>query len=351
MALITTTIGAFPKPDCLPTFDWFQHEEGPDNAHPTSFYAAAIKEMGAEAEARFVEAAGLVIADQVAAGIDIVTDGEVRRENYIYYHCRNLDGFDFENLTEKGVRGGNYFAWLPTIRKPVKAQAPFLPHDWQAAQALTDRPVKVTLPGPMTIADSVADAHYGDQKTLGADLGEAINVEVLRLVEVGCKHIQVDEPLFARRVEDALDYGFDNLERCFHGCPDSVTRTVHMCCGYPDRLDNSDYPKAPKHSYFDLADAIDRSSIQAVSVEDAHRPNDLSLLERFQRTTVIFGVVAIAKSRVEPVDELRERLAAALEHIDAERLIVAPDCGLGILGRDLAMAKLKNMTAAAHSLG
>jgi len=350
MPLTTTCIGAFPKPDCLPEFDWFQAEGGPDTAHPTAQYAAAIAEMGAAAEVRFVEAAGRVIADQEAAGIDIVTDGEVRRENYIYYHCRHLDGFDFDKLTEQDVRGGNYTAWLPTIRGPVKPREAFLPHDWRAAQALTERPVKVTIPGPMTIADSVADAHYGDQNSLGADLGEAINVEVRRLAEAGCRHIQVDEPLFARRVEDALDYGFDNLERCFHGCPETVTRTVHMCCGYPDRLDNPDYPKALKDSYFRLAEAVDRSSIQAVSVEDAHRPNDLSLLERFAETTVIFGVVAIAKSRVESVEELRDRLAKALEHIDAERLVAAPDCGLGILGRDLAVAKLTNMAKAAHSL-
>ena len=350
MAIQTTCISAYTKPGCLPEFDWFQAEGGPDTAHPTARYAAAIKEMGPKAEALFVEAARQVIDDQVTAGIDIVTDGEVRRENYIYYHCRHLEGFDFDNLTEQDVRGGNYTAWLPTISGPVRALDGFLPNDWRAAQALTATPVKVTIPGPMTIADSVANKHYASLKEAGAALADAINVEVLRLAEAGCRHIQIDEPLFARRVSDALDFGFDNLERCFHGCPDNVVRTVHMCCGYPDRLDNADYPKAPKSSYFDLADAIDRSSIQAVSVEDAHRPNDLSLLERFSRTTVIFGVVSIAKSRVEPVEELHERLRKALEHIDSARLIAAPDCGLGLLGRDLAMAKLKNMSAAARSL-
>jgi len=350
MPLKTTCIGAFPKPDCLPVFDWFQADGGPDTAHPTARYAAAIEEMGATAEAQFVEAARQVIDDQVAAGVDIVTDGEVRRENYIYYHCRRLGGFDFDNLTEKDVRGGNYKAWLPTIRTAVSAGEAFLPDDWRAAQNLTDRPVKVTLPGPMTIFDSVADVFYGDPRTAGADLGDAINVEVKRLAAAGCRHIQIDEPLFARQVDAALDYGFDNLERCFHGITETVTRTVHMCCGYPDRLDNPNYPKAPKNSYFDLAEAIDRSSIQAVSVEDAHRPNDLSLLEKFTRTTVIFGVVAVAKSRVETVEELADRLARALNHIDAARLIAAPDCGLGLLGRDLAMAKLRNMAIAAQSL-
>jgi 5-methyltetrahydropteroyltriglutamate--homocysteine methyltransferase len=124
-----------------------------------------------------------------------------------------------------------------------------------------------------------------------------------------------------------------------------------MCCGYPDRLDHPDYPKAPQESYGQIAEAIEDSCIMAVSIEDAHRHNDLSLLENFKTTSVILGVVAIAKSRVEPVEEIRERLKAALEHIDAARLIAAPDCGLGLLGRDLTLQKLSNLGAAAHSLG
>ena len=351
MAIKTTTIGAYPKPDCLPRFDWFQAEGGPDTAHPTALYAQAIAEMGEEAEALFKQAAGEVIADQVEARIDIVTDGEVRRENYIYYHCRHLDGFDFENLTKQDVRGGNYRAWLPTIVGEITARDAFLPHDWQVAQDTTDAPVKVTLPGPMTIGDSVADKHYGDPVSRGQALAAAINVEVLRLAEAGCRHIQIDEPLFARRVEDALDYGLVNLERCFEGCPPEVLKTVHMCCGYPDALDVPDYPKAPKQCYFELAEAVDHSVIEAVSVEDAHRPNDLSLLDMFKQTTVIFGVVAIAKSRIETVDEISERLSAALGHIEAEQIMAAPDCGLGLLGRDLAMAKLRNLGAAAQRVG
>ena len=347
MPLQTTTIGAYPKPDCLPAFDWFQADDGPDTAHPTARYAAAIAEMGDAAEQLFERAAREVIADQTEAGIDVVTDGEVRRENYIYYHCRRLSGFNFETLTEQEVRGGNYRAWLPTIRGSVAAGDAFLPHDWRVAQGISEKPVKVTLPGPMTIGDSVADAYYGDPKARGRALADAINVEVLRLAEAGCRYIQIDEPLFARRVPEALDFGLENLERCFAGCPEGVQRAAHMCCGYPDALDVPDYPKAPKTSYFELAEAIDGSCIDAVSVEDAHRPNDLSLLDMFKRTTVIFGVVAIAKSRIEDVAEIAERLRVALAHIDAERLIAAPDCGLGLLGRELAKAKLRNLSAAA----
>jgi 5-methyltetrahydropteroyltriglutamate--homocysteine methyltransferase len=126
---------------------------------------------------------------------------------------------------------------------------------------------------------------------------------------------------------------------------------MHMCCGYPDRLDNPNYPKAPAESYSQLADAVEQSSIDAVSLEDAHRHNDLTLLEHFKTTTVILGVVAIARSDIESTDEILSRLEQALGHVDAERLIAAPDCGLGLLGRERAIAKLRNLCTAAHSLG
>ena len=352
MAIKTTTIGAYPKPDFLYVSDWFDLANGgPDASDPTARYANELANLGDDAESQFVRAAKAVIDDQVEAGIDIVTDGEVRRENYIHYHCRHIDGIDFRHLTETSVRGGNYSAKLPTITGPVKAMAPFLPHDWKTAQAHSDRPVKITVPGPMTIGDTVADDYYGDPKKRGADLAEALNREIRALADAGAVYIQVDEPVFARKADQALDFGFENLERCFHGLPDSVIRTVHMCCGYPDRLDNPDYTKAPKDSYFQLAPAIEASCIQAVSVEDAHRNNDLSLLEMFKTTTVIFGVVAIAKSEVESVDNIAQRLANAVEHIDPERLIAAPDCGLGLLGRDLARIKLKNLCQAAARVG
>ena len=123
-----------------------------------------------------------------------------------------------------------------------------------------------------------------------------------------------------------------------------------MCCGYPDKIDVVDYPKAPRESYLQIADAMEASSVIALSLEDAHRYNDLSLLEHFKTTAIIFGVVAIAKSNVEAVEEIRKRLLDALEHIDAERLIAGPDCGLGILGRELAIQKMCNLSEAAHSI-
>jgi 5-methyltetrahydropteroyltriglutamate--homocysteine methyltransferase len=349
MPLLTTTIGAYPKPRSLRIPDWFD-PGATDSSVATRDYVSAIERLGAEAGQIIAGSVREVIEDQVTCGIDIPTDGEVRRENYVHYHCRHLAGFDFEHLTHRILRGGAYEADLPTISGPVKARAPFLPADWKLAQSFTDRPVKMTLPGPMTIADTTADAYYGDPEALGRDLAVALNQEILALAATGCKVIQVDEPLFARKPREALAYGLDHIERCWQGVPESVVKTLHICCGYPNRLDEEDYAKADPGAYFALAEAIDASVVDAVSLEDAHRHNDLGLLDRFADTTVILGIIAIARSRVETVEEVRERLQAALAHLPPERLIAAPDCGLGHLGRDLAMRKLKVLSEAAKSV-
>ena len=350
MPLLTTCIGAYPKPDFVKLPDWFNIEAGPDIAGPTLLWEDALKALGPDAAAIIDKGVAQSINDQVTAGIDIPTDGEIIRENYIHYHCRHLNGFDFKGLTNKEIRGGAYSTKLPTVRGPVSIDQPFFYKEWAAAQAHTTVPVKMTMPGPMTVVDTNADVFYNDPAKLGADIATALNKDVLRLADAGCRHIQIDEPLFARNPQAALDYGFENLERAFHNCPKNITRTVHMCCGYPDRLDHPDYPKADQRAYWQIADAVEYSNINAVSVEDAHRHNDLTLLEHFQNTTVIFGVVAVAKSPIETVEEIQVRLRQALGHIDADRLIAAPDCGLGLLSREQAVAKLTNLCSAAKSL-
>ena len=249
--LRTTCIGAYPKPDWLPVRDWFQLENGQSSAgsEVTRRYSAAIAGADAGLEKKFIEATRQAVADQIACGIDIPTDGEQRRENYIHYHCRHLDGFDFDNLTHRIVRGGAYETDLPTIRGRVRAKpGHFLDRDWVIAQNFTDRPVKITVPGPVTIMDTTADAFYGDERALAFDLAAALNHEIRALADAGCAQIQVDEPMFARRPEAALSYGLEALERCFHKAGEGVTRTMHMCCGYPNHLDDTTYPKADRAS-------------------------------------------------------------------------------------------------------
>ena len=346
--MLTTVIGAFPKPSYLKITDWFNAAGGTDTANPTKLYEDEINKMGDEAEQIFLKATKQVILDQEECGIDILTDGEVRRENYIHYHCRHLEGVDFDTLTEKVARTGNYKCWLPTITNKIKAKEEFLVCEWKQNQSLTSKPVKVTIPGPMTITDTIANTHYNSDEEMGNDLAIAINVEIKRLVDAGCKFIQVDEPLFARKPDNALAFGIKNLEKCFEGITqDNVDRATHICCGYPDKLDAINYPKAPLDSYKKIAKALDNSIIDSVSIEDAHCHNDLSLLKDYKKTKVIFGLIKIADSKIETEEEIEVRINEALKFISKEQLIAAPDCGLGHLSKELAMSKLKVMSSAA----
>jgi len=345
--MITTVIGAYPKPSYLKITDWFNAPGGTDNEKPTKFYAEEIKNMGGKAEELFALATKEIIKDQIDCGIDIITDGEVRRENYIHYHCRHIDGIDFDKLTEKSARTGNYKCWLPTIVSKVEAKESFLVHDWQVSQKISSKPVKITMPGPMTITDTIANTYYKSDDKMGFDLAEVINIEIKRLQEAGCKYIQVDEPLFARKPQEAIDYGIENLAKCFDGLENTkIEKITHICCGYPDKIDAVDYPKAPLNSYKKIAKELDRSIIDTVSIEDAHRYNNLEFLEDFANTKIIFGLIKIASSQTEVVDEIINRINEALKHTTKDQLIGAPDCGLGHLTRDLAKTKLKTLVEA-----
>ncbi|CAB1081792.1 5-methyltetrahydropteroyltriglutamate--homocysteine methyltransferase (EC [Olavius algarvensis Delta 1 endosymbiont] len=346
MPIQTTTIGAYPKPDYVPVPDWFR-EESTVAKDPTRALDDCIECHDPQVGEVLDRATREVVLEQDQLGIDVPTDGEIRRENYIHYHCRNLTGIDFAGLTQKAMRDSQWTVAVPTITGPVKAGDAFLVRDWQVAQGVTGKPVKITLPGPLTIIDSTYNAFYDDDRKLAADLASAINIEVCNLARAGCRWIQIDEPIFAREPENALAFGIENLERCFFGIPDNVQRTIHICCGYPDRLDSEDYQKAPPQNYFHLAPALDEAALDAISIEDAHRPNDLGLLELFKHRTVILGVIGIARSRIETVAEIVTRLRQALDHIDKERLAAAPDCGLGMLDRRQVQAKLANMVEAA----
>lgn len=345
MSILTTTIGSYPKPDYLriPPFI-------PKHPDPTKRYSEYLASRTPEDDALLERATRENVSHQVEAGIDIPTDGETPRSHYVHYHLRQLGGVDFENLSERSTRGGAWTAQFPTVTDKIGVGPNFLPADWKRAQAATDKPVKMTLPGPMTIIDSVVDRHYGDEATLAMDLAAALNHEARALADAGCRYIQIDEPVFARKAENALSWGLAALERAFDGIDPSVTRVVHICCGYPSGLDLEDFPKAPRDSYFELARGLDDIAVDCVSIEDAHRYNDLTLLRSFERISVILGTIQIAATRIETVDEIRTRLTDALKHIDAERLLAGPDCGLAMLDRDTVFAKLNNMCEAARSI-
>ena len=346
----TTTIGSFPKPTYLPIRDWFdsaREKDGMNTEKTTLEFTRYQKERSHHDEELFLKAAKDIINMQENAGIDIVTDGEVRRENYVHYHCRHLNGFDFQTLEHRIVRGGAYQTKLPAIRSKIKHVGNYYAaHDFSSSQSMTNKPVKFTLPGPLTMMDTNADCFYNNRINLNIDLADTLNKEISQLVESGCKYIQIDEPLFARQVEDAISFGIDGIERCFHKIPDSVTKIVHICCGYTDKLDDENYIKADPKSYLALANDLNTMKIDQISIEDAHFKNDLALLDKLANKKIIFGVLNVTRSRIESTEEIRLRISEVLNHIDRERLIVSPDCGLGLLSASQAEQKLQAMCRA-----
>merc|ERR1719446_1186828 len=182
-------------------------------------------------EENIMKATEEVIKEQCECGVEEVTDGEIRRENYIHYFCRFVEGIDFKAKTEIAARNGAFTAKVPTIVGKVSWRGSMsLAEEWKKSQAVSSVPVKYTLPGPMTIMGSTADAFYKDEQLLAMDLAKIVNKHVLELAEAGCKVIQVDEPLFARKPDQALDYGIAGLDKCFEGCPPTVEKQMHMCC-------------------------------------------------------------------------------------------------------------------------
>ncbi len=350
----TTTIGSFPKPDYLPIRDWFDSARGEDgmNTEKITLEFTNYKQNRAENhEELFLKAAKEILTIQDNIGIDILTDGEVRRENYVHYHCRHLEGFDFENLEQKVLRGGAYQSKLPSIRDRIRHVGDcYASHDFLSSQSMTKKAVKFTLPGPLTIMDTSADCFYDDRNKLNIDLAQTLNREILELVQSGCKYIQIDEPLFARQVDDALSFGIEGIERCFHNVPNDITKIIHICCGYTDRLDDEEYIKADPQSYFALAGDLNLMKIDQISIEDCHFKNDLSLLQKLDNKTVIFGVLNVTKSRIESTEEIQLRLSEVLKYIDRERLVVSPDCGLGLLDISQAKKKLHAMCSAVKNL-
>ncbi|XP_077977706.1 5-methyltetrahydropteroyltriglutamate--homocysteine methyltransferase-like [Glandiceps talaboti] len=351
MPLSTTVIGSYPKPKDLEMPDWFRigHEE----YEPTKYAKfcdkfASSSELGKEVKSAMKE----VIDEQIEDGIDVITDGEIRRESYVFHFGRHLEGFDFHDLILKSYRNGALTAHLPRIigKIDLKDDGDWAAKEWKEAQDMSSVPVKYTIPGPMTIIGSAHNEYYIDGKELSSDLVKVVNKQILGLVNAGCRHIQLDEPVMVRNPEIAMDYGIEHASKCFEGVGPEVTKAVHVCCGYPMYLDQKDYQKADRKIYFQLADKLDDAGFDEISIEDAHQHNDLSLLQHFQKSKVIFGAIKIADSSIETTEEIRDRLKEALCHIPADRLIVAPDCGLGFLPNDILREKIRNMVSAAKSL-
>lgn len=325
----TTIIGSMPKPRWL-TSEWFSITE-------------KWRLSGAELEEAFDDATRLALADQQHAGVDIVCDGEQRRPTHFSYFLAQLNNVDFVNLGERARRGGKTVTKVPRVTGPISLRTHQTLNDYNVLRKLTQRPVKMTLPGPCTLVDGCADHYYGDERMLAFAFADALNAEIRALAAAGCDMVQIDEPSITRLPEQVHTWGVAAMDRAFAGV--EIKTCVHVCYGYRSRQSGG---KEWKHGYDEILPALAQGRAQQYSLEFAEPDLPAKILEMLPGKIIQLGVIDVGREVIETADVVEKRLRAALEVVPAARLMAAPDCGCGALPREVARAKLMAMVEGAR---
>jgi 5-methyltetrahydropteroyltriglutamate--homocysteine methyltransferase len=285
----------------------------------------------------------LALREQEQAGIEVVTDGEQTRRHFVHGFVERLDGIDPARRSRIGIRGDRYVAEVPTVVGPVRRAAPVHAAEAAFARASTARRLKWTLPGPMTVVDTVADAHYGDRARLAMDVAAALNAEARELAALGVDAIQLDEPAFNvdAYLPDIEAWGIAALERAIDGL--RCDTAVHICYGYGIKA-NVDWKQSlgrEWRQYERTFPLLARSGIGQVSLECAASRVPLELLRLLDGKDVLAGVVDVASHRVETPEEVAGTIRRVLEHVPAARLLPCTNCGMAPLPRAVARGKLR----------
>ena len=294
-----------------------------------------------------LDATLLWIKAQEDAGLSVIGDGEQSRQHFVHGFLEQLEGIDFEHKVEMGIRNDRYKAMVPQVVAPLKLRGRVHATEARFLRAHTRRRIKFTLPGPLTIVDTVADRHYGDRRQLAFAFAEVLNQEALALQADGVDVIQFDEPAFNVYMAEAADWGVKALERAAQGL--TCTTAVHICYGYGIQA-NIDWKNSlgdEWRQYEQILPALARSSIQQVGLEcvDSHVPPQLMAL--LKGKDVMVGVIDVASEAVETPEEVADTIGRALQHVARERLIACTNCGLAPMRRAVAEAKLRALGAGA----
>ena len=305
------------------------------------------KASGAELAAAKADATLLWIKAQEDAGLDIVGDGEQSRQHFVHGFLEQVDGIDFEHKVTMGIRNNRYDAQVPQVVAPLRLKGRVHAAEAQLARAHTEKKLKFTLPGPMTIVDTVADRFYGDKVKMAFAFAELLNQEALALQADGVDIIQFDEPAFNVYMKDAADWGVAALERAAQGL--SCTTAVHICYGYGIKA-NNDWKQTlgdEWRQYELVFPALARSSIQQVSLEcyHSHVPPDLMAL--LKGKDVMVGVIDVASDVIETPEEVADTIGRALQFVPKERLFPCTNCGLAPMSREVAVKKLQALAQGA----
>jgi 5-methyltetrahydropteroyltriglutamate--homocysteine methyltransferase len=305
------------------------------------------KAQGAELDAAKRDATLLAIKEQEDAGLDIVGDGEQSRQHFVHGFLEKVEGIDFEHKVKMGIRDNRYDAMVPQVIAPLALKGRVHAMEARLARAHTTRRLKFTLPGPMTIVDTVADRHYGDKVALAMAFAELLNREALALQADGVDIVQFDEPAFNVYMKDAADWGVKALERAAQGL--TCKTAVHICYGYGIQA-NVDWKNAlgdEWRQYEQVFPALAKSRIDQVSLEcyHSHVPPDLMAL--LAGKDVMVGVIDVASDVIETPEAVAETIGRALQFVPKQRLFPCTNCGLAPMKREVAVAKLEALARGA----
>jgi 5-methyltetrahydropteroyltriglutamate--homocysteine methyltransferase len=322
----TAIAGSLPKPSWLAETEklWPQWKaQGPD-----------LQQAKADATLLWIKA-------QEDAGLDVIGDGEQARQHFVHGFVEQVEGIDFVNKVTMGIRNNRYDALVPQVVAPLKLKGRVHAFEAQLARKHTKRKLKFTLPGPMTIVDTVADRCYGDKVKLAMAFAELLNQEALALQADGVDIIQFDEPAFNVYMAEAADWGVAALERAAQGL--TCTTAVHICYGYGIEA-NVKWKETlgdQWRQYEQVFPALAKSSIQQVSLECFHSHVPPELMQLLEGKDVMVGVIDVANPEIETPEQVADTIGTALKYVPRERLIACTNCGLAPMSREVALAKLE----------
>ncbi len=305
------------------------------------------KSQGAELAQAKLDATLLWIKTQEDAGLDVIGDGEQSRQHFVHGFLAQVEGIDFEHKVEMGIRNDRYKAMVPQVVAPLKLQGRVHETEARFLRAHTRRKIKFTLPGPMTIVDTVADRFYGDRVQLAMVFAELLNQEALALQADGVDIVQFDEPAFNVFMAEAATWGVQALERAARGL--TCTTAVHICYGYGIEANNQWKKTLGEQwrQYEQVFPALAASSIDQVSLECIHSQVPPELMALLKGKDVMVGVIDVASDTIETPEEVADTIGRALQFVPQERLIACTNCGLAPMSRAVAQAKLQALAQGA----
>ncbi len=330
--LPTTVVGSYPQPD------WLVDRAALTARMPPRVRAKEIWRIPEEfLEQAQDDATLLAIRDMERAGIDIITDGEIRRESYSNRFATALEGIDLDNPGETVARTGK-ISIVPRVVGRIRRKHAVEVRDVSFLRANTDRVIKITVPGPFTMAQQTQNDFYKDEEEMAMDYAIALNEELRDLKAAGADILQIDDPWLQARPEAAKRYGVKVINRALEGIPGPTV--VHLCFGYA-------YVVTNKPSGYTFLTQLADSIVGQISIEAAQPKIDYGVLKAFSGKKIVLGVISLDDKRVETAEEVAARIRRALDHLPAEQLVLAPDCGMKYLPREAAFGKLQALVAGA----